>query len=207
MTAQAPIIGIVRHRLTTDGDGVTTLVAFHTCTLHCKFCLNPQSLEKPEDFPNYTPQRLYNEVAIDNIYFLATGGGITFGGGEPCLRSDFITQFRDLCGDQWNLSIETALNVPQHHIERLVPIINHWIIDIKDMNPLIYEQYTGKDNKLVLNNLQLILKHNLQAQATLRIPLIPGFNTADDCNRSQAALQDMGFTRFDRFTYRQATSI
>ena len=32
MTAQAPIIGIVRHRLTTDGDGVTTLVAFHTCS-------------------------------------------------------------------------------------------------------------------------------------------------------------------------------
>lgn len=207
MTAQAPIIGIVRHRLTTDGDGVTTLVAFHTCTLRCKFCLNPQSLEKPEDFPIYTPQRLYDEVSIDNIYFLATGGGITFGGGEPCLRSDFITQFRDLCGDQWNLSIETALNVPQHHIERLVPIINHWIIDIKDMNPLIYEQYTEKDNKLVLNNLQLILTHNLQEQATLRIPLIPGFNTADDCNRSQAALQDMGFTRFDRFTYRQATSI
>ena len=207
MTAQAPIIGIVRHRLTTDGDGVTTLVAFHTCTLRCKFCLNPQSLEKPEDFPIYTPQRLYDEVSIDNIYFLATGGGITFGGGEPCLRSDFITQFRDLCGDQWNLSIETALNVPQHHIERLVPIINHWIIDIKDMNPLIYEQYTEKDNKLVLNNLQLILKHNLQERVTLRIPLIPGFNTADDCNRSQAALQDMGFTRFDRFTYRQATSI
>ena len=27
----APIIGIVRHRLATDGKGVTTLVAFHSC--------------------------------------------------------------------------------------------------------------------------------------------------------------------------------
>ena len=27
---KAPLIGIVRHRLATDGKGVTTLVAFHS---------------------------------------------------------------------------------------------------------------------------------------------------------------------------------
>ncbi len=27
------IIGVARHRLSTDGDGVTTLVAFHGCPL------------------------------------------------------------------------------------------------------------------------------------------------------------------------------
>ena len=31
----ASIIGIVRHRMATDGVGVTTLVAFHGCPLHC----------------------------------------------------------------------------------------------------------------------------------------------------------------------------
>ena len=206
MTAQAPIIGIVRHRLTTDGDGVTTLVAFHTCTLRCKFCLNPQSLDNPENYPIYTPQRLYDEVTIDNIYFLATGGGITFGGGEPCLRSDFITQFRNLCGADWNLSIETALNVPQEHIERLLPIINHWIIDIKDLNPTIYQNYTGQTHQRVIENLKLLAKHELQDRVTLRIPLIPGHNTADDCNSSQATLQALGFTHFDRFTYKTQIS-
>ncbi len=30
---KAPIIGIDRHRLTTDGEGVTTLVAFHGCLI------------------------------------------------------------------------------------------------------------------------------------------------------------------------------
>ncbi len=29
------IIGVARHRLSTDGDGVTTLVAFHGCPLCC----------------------------------------------------------------------------------------------------------------------------------------------------------------------------
>ena len=30
---EAPLIGIDRHRLATDGDGITTLVAFHECPL------------------------------------------------------------------------------------------------------------------------------------------------------------------------------
>ena len=202
MTAQAPIIGIVRHRLTTDGDGVTTLVAFHTCTLQCNYCLNPQSLVKPEIYPVYTPQKLYDEVAIDNIYFLATGGGITFGGGEPCLRSDFIVQFHEICGPQWNLSIETALNVPQRHIEHLMPVIHRWIIDIKDMNPDIYHNYTGKNNDRVVENLKFLANNRLQEHCIVRVPLIPGYNTADDCNRSIAQLKALGFTHFDQFTYK-----
>ena len=36
----AKIIGVSRHRLTTDGEGVTTLVAFNGCPLRCKYCLN-----------------------------------------------------------------------------------------------------------------------------------------------------------------------
>ncbi len=38
---RAKIIGISRHRLSTDGDGVTTLVAFHGCPLRDLYCLNP----------------------------------------------------------------------------------------------------------------------------------------------------------------------
>lgn len=37
-----PILGISRHRLKTDGEGVTTFIAFYGCPLHCKYCINPQ---------------------------------------------------------------------------------------------------------------------------------------------------------------------
>ncbi len=33
------IIGIARHRLLTDGDGVTMFVAFHGCLRSCKYRL------------------------------------------------------------------------------------------------------------------------------------------------------------------------
>lgn len=93
-TQWARIIGISRHRLSTDGDGVTTLVAFHGCPLRCRYCLNPQSLSDGERFRFYTPEELYAETRIDELYFIATNGGVTFGGGEPSLHTHFISEFR-----------------------------------------------------------------------------------------------------------------
>lgn len=94
----APIIGILRHRIAVDGDGVTTLVAFNSCPLRCAWCLNPQSLIDDGKSEVMTPEELYEKVRIDELYFLASGGGITFGGGEPALRPQFIADFRRICG-------------------------------------------------------------------------------------------------------------
>ncbi len=198
---RAKIIGVARHRLSTDGDGVTTLVAFHGCTIRCRYCLNPQSLGDGSRFKGYSPQSLYDEVRIDELYFLATNGGVTFGGGEPCLRPDFIREFCGLCGPDWQINLETSLNVPTASIEALLPVVNTLIIDIKDMNLDIYRNYTGQSNDLVLDNLRLIAESGRQKDCTIRLPMIPNYNTDADREISRKALEDLGFTRFDLFTY------
>ncbi len=198
---RAKIIGIARHRLSTDGDGVTTLVAFHGCPLCCRYCLNPQSLGDGGRFREYSPEKLYTETRIDELYFLATNGGVTFGGGEPCLQPGFIRRFRELCGDSWQINLETSLNVPTDNIASLLPVVNTLIIDIKDMNPEIYRNYTGRGNSIVLSNLRLIANSGRQSDCIVRIPLIPEFNTDADREASRAALEQLGFSRFDLFTY------
>lgn len=198
---KAKVIGVARHRLTTDGDGVTTLVAFHRCPLRCRYCLNPQSLGDDGRFKEYTPVSLHEEVRIDELYFLATGGGVTFGGGEPCLRPDFIREFRELCGDGWQLNLETSLNAPADNIASLLSAVNTLIVDIKDLNPTIYRDYTGRGNSQVLDNLQLIADRGRQRDCIIRLPLIPAFNTEADREASRATLERLGFTRFDLFTY------
>ena len=197
----APLIGISRHRLTTDGEGVTTLVAFHGCPLRCKYCLNPQSLHSEGIWKHYDCMQLYEEVRLDELYFLATHGGITFGGGEPCLQSDFIYEFRQLCGQEWQLSVESSLNVPQENIEKLLPVIDYYIIDIKDINNDIYQQYTGKENEKVLNNLHYLIEHGKNEQIIVRTPIIPVYNSESDVDNSIRLLKEMGITQFDRFTY------
>ncbi len=198
----APLIGISRHRLTTDGEGVTTLVAFHGCPLRCKYCLNPQSLHSEGIWKHYDCMQLYEEVRLDELYFLATHGGITFGGGEPCLQSDFIYEFRQLCGQEWQLSVESSLNVAQENIEKLVPVVDSYIIDIKDINNAIYQKYTGKDNEKVLHNLQYLIEHGKNEQIIVRTPIIPAYNTENDVDYSIRLLKEMGITQFDRFTYK-----
>lgn len=197
----APIIGIERHRITTDGQGVTTLVAFHGCPLRCRYCLNPQCFDEERKWRTVSPRELVEEVAVDDLYFVATGGGVTFGGGEPLLRSAFIAEFRRIANPAWNISLETSLNVDTRQLKEVMPYVDHYYIDIKDMNPDIYRQYTGKDNSLVLTNLNLLATDIPQEKITIRLPLIPGFNNTTAREASLKTLQSLGFTTFDLFNY------
>lgn len=201
MPTTAPIIGIVRHSINVDGEGVCTLVAFHSCILKCKFCLNPQSLTEVEKYKKITPEALLEKVKVDDLYFQATNGGITFGGGEPLLRAEFIEEFKQICPSNWRISIETAMNVEQSLVRRLLDVIDHYYIDIKDINNTIYKSYTGKSNHQVIENLKFLAQHGLADKITIRVPLIPSFNTADDQEKSIAYLKELGFKNFNKFTY------
>ena len=201
MTEVFRAIGVSRLRIVNDGEGVTTLVAGHGCPLRCKYCLNPQCFMKPEPLRVYTVQELLDEVRIDDLYFQATGGGIVFGGGEPLLQADFIHAFCDTCPKEWKLSLETSLAVETTELEKVLPDICFYLVDIKDMNPEIYHAYTGRENDLVYKNLQYLIAHTDPANVLVRIPLIKGYNTASDCEESIQKLRKMGYTRFDHFPY------
>ena len=197
----APFIAINRHRFTTDGEGVTTLVGFHGCPLHCEYCLNAQCLQADGVWCRLTPGELYSEVEIDDLYFVATGGGICFGGGEPLLRSDFIKAFAEIMNPEWKLTIETSLNVPLENVKAIASLVQMWYVDIKDMNPDIYKAYGCKENKQVISNLQWLAANGYADKVIIRLPLIPEYNTDEDRQRSQQQLEKMGFTNFDKFNY------
>ena len=197
----APFIAINRHRLTTDGEGVTTLVGFHGWPLHCQYCLNAQCLQADGVWCRLTPGELYSEVEIDDLYFVATGGGICFGGGEPLLRSDFIKAFAEIMNPEWKLTIETSLNVPLENVKAIASLVQMWYVDIKDMNPDIYKAYGCKENKQVVSNLQWLAANGYADKVIIRLPLIPEYNADEDRQRSQQQLEEMGFTNFDKFNY------
>ena len=198
----APIFAVSRHRLGCDGKGITTLVTFQGCPLRCKYCINKECFDI-QPFDNYyTPERLLEEVNIDNLYFIATGGGVTFGGGEPLLRSEFIERFCQLAPKEWSIYLESSLNVPKEHLRRVMPFIDHYFIDIKDFNPDIYKRYTGRSIDRALANLSLLMTQpDAGDKVTVRVPHIPDFNTDDDVDRTIAQLQSLGVTLINEFDY------
>ena len=198
---QTSILGISRLRMGTDGHGITTLVAFNGCPLRCRYCLNPECLNTSKKVRRMLPEEVMDELRKDELYYLATKGGVTFGGGEPLLNSQYIKDILELGAKSWNVTVETSLNVPRKHLKLLLPYINEYIVDIKDMNPNIYKNYSWRNNKQVIDNLKWLIKKGVAERIICRIPYIPKFNTIYDQEASIKMLSDMGITRFDVFTY------
>lgn len=167
-----------------------------------RFDVSTQSLSDDAKVMLKTPEEIMQAIRKDELYYLATNGGVTFGGGEPLLRAEFIKEVLELGSKQWHITIETSLNVPLQKLVLLFPYIHEYIVDIKDMNPCIYKAYNGRDNELVKSNLRWLIEHDKAESVTCRIPLIPEFNTSEDQQRSKKELEAMGITRFDLFQYR-----
>lgn len=204
-----PFFGVSRLRMGLDGKGVTTLVTFMGCQLRCKYCLNERchgavyeddGITPGKGILILSPQQLYDRVKKDNIYFQATGGGVCFGGGEPLEHPEFIMEFRKLCGTRWKITVETALACHPHNIELLAPIVDHWIVDIKDMNPRIREKYTGRVGDSA-HQLCYLKQYGIVDNVTIRVPHIPGFNTDEDVKRSIEQVKILGFKDIQEFEY------
>lgn len=198
----APIMGIDRLRFGTDGKGITSLVSFYGCPLNCHFCLNPQCHKTITNSMYLKPEEVFNRIAIDELYYLATGGGVTFGGGEPLLHSDFIVEVLSLGAGKWNVTIESSLNVPYKQVRVLLPYVNELIVDIKDINLQIYKSYTRSNNDYVLENLRILAHNDYVNNVLIRIPLIKGYNTDCDVEKSKNFLKNLGYSNFDVFEYK-----
>ncbi len=203
MSITLPVFAIERHRLTTDGQGVTTLVGSYGCPLQCRYCFNPHAWN-PSTLKvcnHMTPEQLYDRVKIDNLYFLATGGGVTFGGGESLLHAPFIAAFRQVCGPEWHLAVETSLHIPRQNLEQVLETADEFIVDIKDMDETVYESYTGQPQSPVRENLRILSEAVSPEQVMIRVPRIPFYNTKDHIHSSLEQLREIGFTQTEVFDY------
>lgn len=148
-----------------------------------------------------TPEELADAIMIDYCYFYATGGGITFGGGEPLLQSKQIKKIRSLLPDNICINVETSLNVASNHLSDVLDFVDELIIDIKAMDNTIYKEYTGVSNDRVIQNLKYIEKENKQDKCTIRIPIISEITSEDNVGNSKKLIENMGFKNIDTITY------
>ena len=196
MAAIGNVTGINRLRIDIDGPGVTALVGLHGCELECKYCINAKS---PPPI-RYTVSMLYDVVKKDRLYFDNTGGGVCFGGHEPLMQKQFIMDFIDYVraqGDTWKIGIETSLNFPVYP-QDLINKLDYIICDVKDTNTDIYKAYTGQDNYYTMANLKRLREQMIdkafddnKIELKLRLPLIYGYNTLADINKSKEILRDI----------------
>lgn len=191
---------INRHRFTVDGKGITTLVGLYGCPLRCRYCINKDILSTAR-YREMSPRELAEELMIDYCYFLATGGGVTLGGGESLLYAGEIRELKELLPDKVNVNVETSLNVDRRDLECVLDSVDHMIIDVKTLNPAVYESYTGVSPQKTVENLRYLSERKLQHKCTVRIPEIPGFTSEADITQTRKEVLGLGFEDIDAFKY------
>lgn len=195
------VFSISPRRMGSDGEGVTTLVALSGCPLSCAYCINPQCKRPSVRDLNVTATDVVRLCMPDNLYFLATGGGITIGGGEPLMHPQFVHEMRADMPEGWTMNMETSLGVPLSHLTQVIDDVSLFVIDVKDMNADIYHAYTNHNQQQLIANLELLAERGMQGKCIIRLPLIHGYSTIDDIQASQRRLSDMGFSQFNSFKY------
>ena len=103
----------------------------------------------------YKLKELLDIILLDKEYYLATGGGVTFSGGECMLQIDFVTELARLCRENGiSTAIDTAGCVPYTYFEKVLPYTDIFLYDIKCLDSDLHRKGTKQDNALILENLE-----------------------------------------------------
>jgi pyruvate formate lyase activating enzyme len=113
-------------------------------------------------------------VIKDRDFFLQSGGGVTFSGGEPLSRPAFLRACLEKCKQNGlHTCVETTGFAPWEVLEGVSEDVDLFLYDLKTADPKTHEIFTGVSNELILDNLKkLAPRHNL----IIRMPMIPGIN-------------------------------
>jgi len=216
----ARIFNIQRYSLN-DGQGIRTVVFFKGCPHTCPWCANPESisvkietvrreskclhcqpcLRDVKECPSgafeqigrdITLDELMCEVMKDDVFFRASGGGVTLSGGEVLMQAEFATRFLARLRQLGvHTAIETAGDAPAQRLLRLAQRCDEVLFDLKIMDAERARQVLNINLPRVLANLNMLVAEGITVVP--RLPLIPGFTlNEDNIQRILALLHSLG---------------
>jgi pyruvate formate lyase activating enzyme len=121
-----------------------------------------------------TVQEVMNEIEKERLIMEESGGGVTFSGGEPLMQPEFLGELlkaSSLAG--FHTAVDTSGFALQSDFERILPYTDLFLYDLKMMDPLLHEQFTGVSNQIIMDNFRWLIQQG--KQVVVRIPVIGGF--------------------------------
>jgi len=174
-----------------DGEGIRTTVFLCGCPLRCSWCCNPETWEAYPDPAAYPPaarailgrvmsvEAILNEVRRDLVFFRASGGGVTWSGGEPFFFPEALKELVDAAaGLGIHQAAESSGCFSWASCERIVKRLDFLFVDIKHMDGEAHRRLTGVGNETILENIGRI--GELGIETVVRIPLVKGANDDED---------------------------
>ena len=196
------VASMTRLRIGSDGEGVRTVAFLYGCPLNCFWCCNPET-RFGDGYRELTQEQLYDCIRRDIPYFRATGGGITFSGGEPLIQARSLIPFiRERC-EGFGVDLETSLQGDPEDIRALAGCVGQWNVDMKCPDPERHRRYTGMSHRRILENLRLLAELVPPERILITYPMIPGFNDRRrDLRQMADIMEELGLTQLEIHPYR-----
>jgi pyruvate formate lyase activating enzyme len=126
-----------------------------------------------------TAEEVVGLLLRDRPFYLRSGGGVTFSGGEPLRQGDFLLEMLKLCWEnKLHTAVDTAGSVPYEAFLSVLPYTDLFLYDIKAVGPELHRRFTGAGNARIQENLKRLADHG--ARVWVRVPYIPGFNDSEE---------------------------
>ncbi len=123
---------------------------------------------------------VFSEIQKDKVFYDASGGGVTFSGGECMLQADFLLEILKKCRENGiHTAVDTAGCVPWDSFVKIMPYTDMFLYDIKCATDELHKEFTGVSNKLILENLKKLCD-SFDGEIIIRIPVIGDVNDTDD---------------------------
>lgn len=174
-----------------DGPGVRTIVFLKGCRLRCRWCCNPESQnfeiqnmivggKEKTVGEDISAGEVMDKIIKDMPYYRRSGGGITLSGGECLCQIDFAEALLSLAKEKGiSTAVESTAFAPFEDIEKLLPFIDCFLMDIKHTDAGKHKEFTGQSNELIMENAKRIAAAKGR-NLIIRVPVIPTFNDTEE---------------------------
>ena len=122
-----------------------------------------------------TVEEVLAVVRRDVPFYEQSQGGMTLSGGEPLAQPDFTAALLQAArAEGIHNVIETCAYAKWERIEAIVGLVDHWLVDVKHMDPERHRALTGVTNNQILANVRRLA--GVAPGMTIRVPWVPERN-------------------------------
>lgn len=165
---------------TVDGPGIRFVVFMQGCPLRCLYCHNPETWEFGGGTAT-TAGEVFDEIRKYRNFMKASGGGVTFSGGEPMSRPRFLEALLTLCkAEGIHTVVDTSgFTLITDAVKRIVELTDLFLLDIKSVNANMHQVITGESNER--NRAFGDYLASVKKPIWVRYVFVPSLNDRDSC--------------------------